>query len=77
MGTLSSFVMKVGYDNCLGNSIEWVIENRELMEKYSPDRAVFPSSPGAYLLTITSLPDIPQSIPGKFVIEPILNGALA
>lgn len=73
VGRLSSFVMQVPVENCRGKSLEWVIENRALLEKYSPRRDVFPSPPGVYFLEVTRMPDVARGVPGQFVLDPVLN----
>lgn len=73
MGCLSSFVMMAPVGNCPMTSIEWVKENPQLLERYSPTRSVFPSPPGVYVVTVTKLPDDGLNKPGEFVIDPVLT----
>lgn len=73
MGRLSSFLMQVPVKNCRGHSLEWVMENKALLEKYSPKREVFPTPAGVYLLEIVRMPDVARGVPGQFVLDPVLT----
>lgn len=73
IGRLSSFVMLAPWQNCPGTSIEWVRENFTILESVSKRRDVFPSAPGAYLVSVDSLPDDAREVPGQFHIDPILT----
>lgn len=73
MGRVSSFVMQAPVQNFPGTSVEWVMENKSLLEQYSPDRTVFPSPPGVYVIEVTKVPDEARSVPGEFFIDPILS----
>lgn len=73
MGRLSSFVMQAMVGNHAGTSIEWVTENKSLLEQYSPSRDVFPSPPGVYLLEVLTCPDDARGVPGTFSVEPVLT----
>jgi hypothetical protein len=73
IGRLSSFVMQAQVENHLGNTLEWVIENKAYLEQFSPRRDIFPSPPGVYLLEVRSIPDEARNIPGYFTLQPYLN----
>ncbi len=73
MGRLSSFVMQAMVGNHAGTSIEWVTENKSLLEQYSPTREVFPSPPGVYLIEVLTCPDDARGVPGTFSVEPVLT----
>ena len=73
MGRLSSFVMQAMVGEQPGTTVEWVMENKSLLEKYSPDRSVFPSPPGVYVLDIKTVPNDARNVPGTFTVEPILT----
>lgn len=73
VGRISSFVMQAPVENSPGTSVEWVIENKSLLEQYSPRRDIFPSPPGVYVIEVAEVPDEPRSIPGQFFIDPILS----
>lgn len=73
VGRLSSFVMQTKVDNHPGTTLEWVIENKLYLERFSSRRDVFPSPPGVYVLTVQSLPDEARNIPGFFIIDPYLT----
>ncbi len=73
IGRLSSFVMQAMVGNHPGTSVEWVIENKSLLEQYSPTREVFPSPPGVYLIEILTCPDDARGVPGTFSVEPVLT----
>lgn len=73
VGRLSSFVMQAMVGNHAGTSIEWVTENKSLLEQYSPARDVFPSPPGVYLIEILTCPDDARGVPGTFSVEPVLT----
>ena len=73
IGRLSSFVMLAPVKNCPGTSLEWVRENFSILEGVSPDRNVFPTPSGVYIITIQELPDDAHQIPGKFVVDPIIT----
>ena len=72
MGRLSSFVMQAQVGNNPGTTLEWAIENKLYLEKFSPRRDVFPSPPGIYIIEVQSLPDEARNIPGYFTIDPNL-----
>jgi len=73
VGRLSSFVMQAMVGNHPGTSVEWVKENKSLLEKYSPTREIFPSPPGVYVLKILTCPDDARGVPGTFSVEPFLT----
>lgn len=73
VGRLSSFVMQAPVENFPGTTVEWVIENKFLLEQYSRRRDVFPSPPGVYMLEVQSLPDEGHGIPGFFTLDPRLT----
>lgn len=73
VGRLSSFVMQAMVDGKPGTSVEWVMENKPLLERYSPSREIFPSPPGAYVLTVLTVPDDARQVPGTFSMEPVLT----
>ncbi len=73
VGRLSSFVMQAMVGNHAGTSVEWVMENKSLLEQYSPTRDIFPSPPGVYLLEILTCPDDARGVPGTFSVEPVLT----
>jgi len=73
VGRLSSFVMLAPVKNCPGTSLEWVRENFTILEGVSPDRSVFPTPPGVYLVTVQEIPNDARSIPGCFIVDPILT----
>lgn len=65
--------MQTKVDNFPGRSLEWVVENKTLLEEYSPQRDIFPSPPGVYIVEIKTLPDEAHQVPGFFTIEPNLT----
>ena len=73
IGRLNSFLMQFPVGTSPGTSLEWVRENQSLLEQFSRERNVFPSPPGVYILKITKLPDVARSIPGEFILDPILT----
>lgn len=73
VGRISSFVMQAQVQNFPGTSVEWVMENKSLLEEYSPDRTVFPSPPGVYIIEVSKVPDEARSVPGEFFIDPLLT----
>ncbi len=73
VGRLSSFVMQAMVGNHPGTSVEWVMENRSLLEEYSPSRTIFPSPPGVYLIEVTKSPDDARGVPGEFSLTPSLT----
>lgn len=74
VGSLSSFCMLTWADEKpTSNSIEWIRENFQVLEKISSDRSVFPTSPGVYIVTITKLPEIGTRTPGEFSVDPYLD----
>lgn len=73
VGRLSSFVAQANVSNFPGNTLEWVVENKFYLEKFSSRRDVFPSPPGVYILEVQSLPDEAKNIPGFFTIDPYLT----
>jgi hypothetical protein len=73
MGRLSSFVMLAPVKDCPGTSLEWVRENFTILEDVSPERNVFPTPPGVYIVVIKELPNDARQIPGKFVVDPIIT----
>ena len=73
VGRLSSFVMLAPVKNCPGTSLEWVRENFTILEGVSPDRSIFPTPPGVYIVTIQDLPNEARNTPGSFVVDPILT----
>lgn len=73
VGRLSSFVMQAPVENFSGNTLEWVMENKLFLEKFSKRRDIFPSPPGAYILEVQSLPDEAHNIPGFFTLDPNLT----
>jgi hypothetical protein len=73
IGRLSSFVMQAMVGNQPGTSVEWVMENKSLLEQYSPTREIFPSPPGVYLLEVLTCPDDARGVPGTFSVEPVLT----
>ncbi len=75
VGRLSSFVMQAPVENHPGTSVEWVVENKSLLERYSARRDIFPSPPGAYVITIQSVPDEGHGVPGQFIIDPYLTAS--
>jgi hypothetical protein len=60
-------------ENSPGTSLEWVIENKSLLEQYSSRRDIFPSPAGVYIIEIKSLPDEARNVPGQFTIDPALT----
>lgn len=73
MGRISSFVMQAMVGEKPGTSVEWVMEDKSLLERYSPSRDVFPSPPGVYIIEILEVPNEPRQVPGTFSLEPILT----
>lgn len=73
MGRLSSFVMQTPIENSPGTTLEWVRENQTYLGEISRRRDVFPSPPGVYVLEVTKLPDVGRSLPGEFILDPILT----
>ena len=73
VGRLKSFVLHAPVKNFPGTSLEWVHENNTILEGVSPDRSVFPCSPGVYIVRIIELPDMARQIPGKFLVDPIIT----
>lgn len=73
VGCISSFVMQAPVENSPGTTVEWVKENKSLLEQYSPRRDVFPTPPGVYLIEVTEIPDEARDVPGFFVIDPALT----
>lgn len=73
VGRVSSFVMQAPVENKPGTTVEWAIENRLFLEKFSKKRDIFPSPPGVYLLEVKSLPDEARNIPGYFTLDPSLT----
>lgn len=73
IGRLFSFVMQANVDNKSGKSLEWAVENKTLLEEYSPQRDLFPSPPGVYVIEIQQLPDEAHQVPGFFTIDPSLT----
>lgn len=73
MGRVSSFVMQAPVQNFPGTSVEWVMENKSLLEQYSRDRTVFPSPPGVYVIEVTKVPDEARGVPGEYFIDPLLS----
>lgn len=73
MGRLSSFVMQAMVGQKPGTTVEWVMEDKALLEQYSPSRDVFPSPPGVYILEILTVPSDGRSTPGTYSLEPILT----
>lgn len=73
MGRLSSFVMQTTVGAHPGTSLEWVKENSAYLEQFSPDRSVFPTPPGVYLMRILSLPNEEQNLPGYYTLDPYLT----
>jgi hypothetical protein len=73
MGRLSSFVMLAPVKNCPGTSLEWVRENFTVLEGVSPDRSIFPTPPGVYIITILDVPNDAKNIPGHFIVDPIIT----
>lgn len=63
--------MLTWFQNFPGTSIEWVTENKTVLESLDPSRSVFPSHPGVYLIEVKSIPDPSKDIPGEFEIEVI------
>lgn len=72
IGRLNSFVMQVPVENAPGTTLEWVRENQKYLDKFSRNRSVFPSPPGAYILNVLTVPDVGRSLPGSFTLDPIL-----
>lgn len=75
VGRMSSFVMQAMVGNHAGTSVEWVMENKSLLERYSPDRSVFPSPPGVYIIDVKTVPDDARGVPGQFMMEPVLTAS--
>lgn len=73
IGRLSSFVMQTTVGACPGTSLEWVKENLAYLEQFAPDRSIFPTPPGVYLLHILSLPEEERNLPGQFTLDPYLT----
>jgi hypothetical protein len=73
IGRLSSFCMLTPFRNAPGTTLEWVRENFPVLEQYSPDRTVFPTPPGVYIVQVKSLPDPASGMPGKFTVLPHLT----
>jgi hypothetical protein len=73
VGRLSSFVMQAMVGDHAGTSVEWVMENKSLLEQYSPSRDVFPSPPGVYLIEVKTVPDDARNVPGTFSMQPVLT----
>lgn len=73
IGRLSSFVMQAMVGNHPGTSVEWVKEDKSLLEKYSPTREIFPSPPGVYVIKILTCPEDARGVPGTFSVEPFLT----
>jgi hypothetical protein len=73
IGRLSAFCMLMPWRQAPGTSIEWVRENDALLEQFSKKRDIFPTPPGVYTVTVTSLPDEGHGTPGQFTIDPILT----
>lgn len=65
--------MHAPVENFPGTTVEWVMENKSLLEQYSLKRDIFPSPPGVYILEVKQLPDDPHSVPGFFTIDPFLT----
>ncbi len=73
VGRLSSFVMLAPVKNFPGTSLEWTRENFTILEEVNPDRSVFPTPPGVYIVTVQELPDDARQKPGKFIVDPIIT----
>jgi hypothetical protein len=73
LGRLTSFLMQTTMGTNPGTSIEWVKENQKLLEQYAPNRSIFPSPPGVYVIKILSLPIEERNLPGLFTIDPYLT----
>jgi len=73
VGRLSSFCMLAPVDCKPGTSLEWVRENFNILEQVKPDRSVFPTPAGVYIVNIGTIPDDARQIPGSFTVEPILT----
>lgn len=71
VGRIKSFCMLTWFQNFPGTSIEWVTENKTVLESVDPTRSVFPAHPGVYLIEIKSVPDLAKDIPGEFEVEVI------
>jgi len=54
-------------------SLEWVRENFTILEGVSPDRSIFPTPSGVYVVTVKELPDDARNTPGLFIVDPIIT----
>lgn len=73
IGRLSSFCMLTPFRGSPGTTLEWVRENFPVLEQYCPNRTVFPTPPGVYIVQVESLPDVASGTPGKFTVLPHLT----
>ena len=73
MGRLSSFCMLTPVAGHPNTTVEWVRENFNVLEGFSPNRNVFPTPPGAYTFSVTRLPDEARNIPGLVEVSPNLT----
>lgn len=56
-----------------GTTLEWARENFTVLEGVSPDRSVFPTPPGVYVVEVQKLPDDARQIAGDFIVDPIIT----
>ena len=73
MGRLSSFIMLTPEKDSPNTTVEWVRENYNVLENFSPNRDSFPSPPGVYKFQVQRLPDEARNIPGLITVDPILT----
>jgi hypothetical protein len=73
MGRLSSFCMLSYVPGHPGTTLEWVRENFNVLERFSPTRESCPISPGVYQFQVERIPDEARNIPGLVTIAPVLT----
>lgn len=73
IGRQKSFVVMSPYRNSKGTSIEFVNENMPALETINPNRNVFPTPPGFFVISIDSLPNDGTGEPGYFTLKQYLS----
>lgn len=73
IGRQKSFVVMSPYRNSKGTSIEFVNENMPALEAINPNRNVFPTPPGFFVISIDSLPNDGTGEPGYFTLKQYLS----
>ena len=73
VGRQKSFVVMSPYRNSKGTSIEFVNENMPALEAINPNRNVFPTPPGFFVISIDSLPNDGTGEPGYFTLKQYLS----